>query len=151
MELKFVIIWFKMLPCVLLIEPLWNWNQETVCNNGWRCKTFNRTFVELKCIITTRFRSTNWPFNRTFVELKYANANLANVNAGLLLIEPLWNWNSEHLDAILSRYVLLIEPLWNWNRFCGQQQQRGRQAFNRTFVELKSPDGGMTLQEAADF
>ena len=73
--------------------------------------------------------------NRTFMELKLISLVLARTRF-LVLIEPLWNWNSDsttkhHEHHRLNRTfmelkqiynktqemaeVVLIEPLWNWN------------------------------------
>ena len=96
-------------------------------------------------------------FNRTFMELKSLNIK-GKTYVSMVLIVPLWNWNSSISDWDLNllvgfnrtfmelkfvllyhyliQYRVLIVPLWNWNY---QQNQTLVLAsrFNRTFMELK--------------
>ena len=54
---------------LVLIVPLWNWN-------------------EIRAAPT----SGTIGFNRTFMELKFVNGNVLGDYAGVLIV-PLWNWN----------------------------------------------------------
>ena len=101
-------------------------------------RTFNRTSLELKPVLMSQSsRFVSLSFNRTSLELKLVISPAIHSCINLL-IEPVWNWNTEicqrhgsllppfnrtslelkpsHQDllAVLA-YVLLIEPVWNWN------------------------------------
>ena len=54
----------------------------------------------------------------------------------VLLIEPVWNWNSGGYWGCENMKKLLIEPVWNWNieRFVLLEPYG---PFNRTSMELK--------------
>ena len=54
----------------------------------------------------------------------------------LILIEPLWNWNSPNLHKTYSDWQILIEPLWNWNSW-GRHTESSILYSNWTFMELK--------------
>ena len=53
-----------------------------------------------------------------------------------VLIEPLWNWNEESSRLTLWCKRVLIEPLWNWNGW-GCLREANKWSLNRTFMELK--------------
>ena len=56
---------------VVLIVPLWNWNNETfkLGYNGF--SRSNRTFMELKLLSLWKYTIEIVCSNRTFMELKY--------------------------------------------------------------------------------
>ena len=101
----------------LLIEPVWNWNM-TDDNLGRYLKCsfnrtslelkpaqahftemsalpFNRTSLELKHMRVMHQDSTRFPFNRTSLELKHQLSQVVIVAFKHLLIEPVWNWNTQ--------------------------------------------------------
>ena len=106
-------------PCdvvvALLIEPLWNWNntrdrssspapapfnrttmelKRPYVHSTWdHALSFNRTTMELKRGIGSSVFAKRCPFNRTTMELKRQLSVIWQRGFGLLLIEPLWNWN----------------------------------------------------------
>ena len=121
----------------LLIEPVWNWNQQPSQDYRSHSQAFNRTSMELKHMrsnynqrITLAFNRTSmelkrWPshhhwrfigrtFNRTSMELKLIMM-FFTLTSGILLIEPVWNWNNSLLAWDVFLRSLLIEPVWNWN------------------------------------
>ena len=102
----------------LLIEPVWNRNPVASWFSPLASVSFNRTSMESKPGIYVRIALINWkPFNRTSMESK-PNALKGNWSRRLLLIEPVWNRNSNELkiaEAVIAS--LLIEPVWNRN-FC---------------------------------
>ena len=55
---------------MLLIVPMWNWNIGNIPLQSPR-QAFNRTNVELKCVIDLYLSIRLDSFNRTNVELKY--------------------------------------------------------------------------------
>ena len=71
--------------------------------------------MELKPKISLSTRRFMLSINRTFMELKRTYATLY-MSGELVLIEPLWNWNSVTEYKALRKSLVLIEPLWNWNR-----------------------------------
>ena len=109
------------IPCVctvplnsLLIGPLWNWNRDRTTAIRKAIKAFNRTIVELKHKKRKGKEPKKTAFNRTIVELKQKTINITHYGK-LLLIGPLWNWNSHRQWELLHLLWLLIGPLWNWN------------------------------------
>ena len=52
--------------------------------------SFNRTFMELKCLSIMLCGWSMNSFNRTFMELKYVSAAYGETD-GAVLIVPLWN------------------------------------------------------------
>ena len=76
----------------VLIVPLWNWNRATSKADGF-ADSFNRTFMELKCRSIQSMSNIRISFNRTFMELKWSQGNTLRL-AFLVLIVPLWNWNT---------------------------------------------------------
>ena len=101
--------------CVLLIEPVWNWNlRKPLHLASWKW-TFNRTSMELKQIRDgVRALQLRRAFNRTSMELKLFSSVLLFVWL-CLLIEPVWNWNQSPCYTKQVFIRLLIEPVWNWN------------------------------------
>ena len=59
----------------VLIVPLWNWNKDTIADNKTTIHRFNCTFMELKC--------------RSSIDWRYIKL--------CVLIVPLWNWNMKNL------------------------------------------------------
>ena len=118
-ELKLLNVMWSPFITPLLIEPVWNWNTSTDLKVRIYRSSFNRTSVELKHIVLCLMDAYFWPFNRTIVELKpwgHAAINWLAVTFNrtivelklpsiavdvrfdlLLLIEPVWNWNTAHL------------------------------------------------------
>ena len=115
--------------------------------------------MELKLRNARRLRVLSWSFNRTSMELKPAQKVRIRGAEGLLLIEPVWNWNRRCYTAASRAIGLLIEPVWNWNPAVKNQPSSSEQlliepvwnwnggtdnvfnfsltAFNRTSMELK--------------
>ena len=77
---------------VVLIVPLWNWNDPAGADPAGPDPGFNRTFMELK--LWFRYKH-HWDT--------------------LVLIVPLWNWNTHGAEFGRPYYGVLIVPLWNWN------------------------------------
>ena len=135
MELKYSNRFKKMLPLLVLIVPLWNWNYHSYQKNRSRYRVLivplwnwnlveeaviikvlrsNRTFMELKSSsnIPSFFRTIS--SNRTFMELKYERYTTA-----------LQELNSSNRTFMELKYAMksyrkeggnvLIVPLWNWN------------------------------------
>ena len=134
MELKFETKHHHSFRGVVLIVPLWNWNE------GWEDmgngqEGFNRTFMELKyglelveiaegvVLIVPLW---NWNVDGRF--------NLPSIRA--VLIVPLWNWNQAERNIVNWLKEVLIVPLWNWNSG-GVTNHKLQLGFNRTFMELK--------------
>ena len=97
----------------VLLVPLWNWNifVSMLKRNEGRC--FTRTFMELKLNIADKAASATKFYSYLYgIETKISSANIAFY---LVLLVPLWNWNSpssmyaEHIPSVL------LVPLWNWN------------------------------------
>ena len=86
---------FKSLECFVLIVPLWNWN-TILPEGGGGYAGFNCTFMELKSEESELLIVATKSFNCTFMELKYT-ASERSETLILVLIVPLWNWNSEGL------------------------------------------------------
>ena len=55
------------------------------------------------------------------------------------------------IDAPLDFGMLLIEPLWNWNRAGGATGETCRGPFNRTTMELKRLGRSNQYQPIDDF
>ena len=114
MELKFARRINDCTLFVVLIEPLWNWNE-----------------LRPSFVLAAR------RLNRTFMELKFHPARYRRYPQRVL-IEPLWNWNIffgiesvvgnrslnrtfmelkliTQMDSTGIEPIVLIEPLWNWN------------------------------------
>ena len=76
-----------------------------------------------------------WGSNRTFMELKWwCRSSLRALS--VVLIVPLWNWNSSSRYGRGSGCSVLIVPLWNWNPSRRRYTTIARSS-NRTFMELK--------------
>jgi hypothetical protein len=75
---------------VLLIEPVWNRNNDDTCNGDLRYRAFNRTSLESK-----RWYRL-WARRRSY----------------RLLIEPVWNRNIMGMLLLVKIWCLLIEPVW---------------------------------------
>ena len=97
---------------IVLIVPLWNWN------NCW------------KKHLLLRLSS-----NRTFMELKSRLEVIRRFNKFVLIV-PLWNWNLNLTIVLASWMLVLIVPLWNWN-FATLKTPVAEFSSNRTFMELK--------------
>ena len=76
------------------------------------------------------------PFNRTSMELKQTLVRVSSRLRSLLLIEPVWNWNSSRSSKSACTTQLLIEPVWNWNS-AEAIRLASSSTFNRTSMELK--------------
>ena len=98
--------------------------------------SFNRTSLELKrgCVEAPECE------RRLLIEPVWNwNTQQAFQNAGtaILLIEPVWNWNFTLIRHSVDRVQLLIEPVWNWNKYCCRVKPNIHFPFNRTSLELK--------------
>ena len=82
----------KLCIVILLIEPVWNRNEDNETPWNGMESTFNRTSMESKRI------SCGIPMLRI-----------------RLLIEPVWNRNSPFTTYQGALITLLIEPVWNRN------------------------------------
>ena len=69
------------------------------------------------------------------------NWNTDNMNAysfiTSVLIVPLWNWNSEVEKNVAQTMSVLIVPLWNWNQEVEKNVAQTMSCSNCTFMELK--------------
>ena len=79
------------------------------------CGTFNRTSMESKLRPRDNKLFYLIPFNRTSMESKREKHPATHIFFGELLIEPVWNRNSQGLQIEQVDYLLLIEPVWNRN------------------------------------
>ena len=119
---------------IVLIVPLWNWN---ICGGegGWCAICSNRTFMELKLLLSQLIEIRQICSNRTFMELKFIG-NITELSVLIVLIVPLWNWN---LGAPLQNWRLLrsnrtfMELKYQHLHYCWRTTNRS----NRTFMELK--------------
>ena len=66
------------------------WDSAKLKNGVIVTDSFNRTFMELKCVSATISRPSFPSFNRTFMELKYSQSWLCLIKI-IVLIVPLWN------------------------------------------------------------
>ena len=134
MELKQGILSNVFRDHFVLIVPLWNWNQFFV----WFCHrhfSINCTVVELKPFLSLLRLLLCSCINCTVVELKRGDPP-EGACPGVVLIVPLWNWNSVLSNCSLSSSKVLIVPLWNWN--CRRWQSFcACLSINCTVVELK--------------
>ena len=126
---------------IVLIAPLWNWNEGWELCDGCRTPGSNRTFMELKFVWVVGNASLvavliaplwNWNF-RLLAYHKIAND---------VLIAPLWNWNSSFKEQEIHCVVVLIAPLWNWNFRYNSPWIESDDRSNRTFIELKCVNRG---------
>ena len=122
------------LAILVLIVPLWNWN-VTISDVEATATSLNRTFMELKRELRIFNLSLAACLNRTFMELKLIGSVL-DADGVMVLIVPLWNWNSNPRNEALLKNLVLIVPLWNWNSARMQKSGTGPR-LNRTFMELK--------------
>ena len=120
---------------LVLIVPLWNWNDIKHLHPSLYSACINCTVVELK-----------------------QRANTSDNRAIVVLIVPLWNWNKrsrtgnnekrrinctvvelKQPDAKIngSNAMVLIVPLWNWNCRRWQSFCACLSSINCTVVELK--------------
>ena len=76
-------------------------------------------------------------FNRTSMESKRLELARNEVKPTKLLIEPVWNRNTDCKRFSYSRQSLLIEPVWNRNTHLPVDTIRQIAAFNRTSMESK--------------
>ena len=76
-------------------------------------------------------------FNRTSMESKLLSLTQSQASVSRLLIEPVWNRNSDTGTSLPSAHILLIEPVWNRNRAILIQTDTGVGTFNRTSMESK--------------
>ena len=94
--------------------------------------------MELKYKSSCVIRVEKTRFNCTFMELKWSSARRKASSISLVLIVPLWNWNSSQYGGVVYVDVsfnctfmelkwrwavfmvwtlrVLIVPLWNWNK-----------------------------------
>ena len=56
--------------CSLLIEPVWNRNEQATCHRDHRPQTFNRTSMESKRVFEIHLPCQYLSFNRTSMESK---------------------------------------------------------------------------------
>ena len=155
MELKYYNYYDEYIMTLVLIVPLWNWNDRVQTLSGFFC-CFNRTFMELKLTFASGTGTHpfvlivplwNWNptheaamflktcFNRTFMELKLLTENLPRAVPTVLIV-PLWNWNIVKNVNNSGNFLVLIVPLNPWNTgFLNAKRMPMR--FNRTFMELK--------------
>ena len=99
---------------IVLLVPLWNWNNTNSISvrSSWMC------------------------FTRTFMELKLGSVQQQRAAIAVLLV-PLWNWNITEPTPDNNPEPVLLVPLWNWNKSAyGLEKLRGK-GFTRTFMELK--------------
>ena len=73
--------------------------------------------------------------NCTVVELKHWSQGSEETSI-IVLIVPLWNWNTFEVKVLRFVYDVLIVPLWNWNDWRGRFRWFGH-GINCTVVELK--------------
>ena len=113
MELKLEVTDRAFRKVRVLIEPLWNWNgmkNETDATKPG----LNRTFMELKPEKGGTQLVVYHSLNRTFMELKlykggFVEPYVACLNRTFMeLKQEEWKWS-------LFLGIVLIEPLWNWN------------------------------------
>ena len=130
-------IWKILIPYLLLIVPIWNWNLNWPILPDWPKTAFNRTNMELKFIscwflpfiISALLIVPIWNWNTTYVFYgAYCKIAFNRTNMELkcqlfvnrtqkirLLIVPIWNWNGIVFPQGLAVFKLLIVPIWNWN------------------------------------
>ena len=74
-----------------------------------------------RCGIETLRESSETPrsssINCTVVELKH-KMPMTESKKKMVLIVPLWNWNTRTDEEIQYNVNVLIVPLWNWNVLC---------------------------------
>ena len=92
--------------------------------------------MELKSGLQRSGREEKVSFNRTFMELKCLFGAILS-KLLIVLIVPLWNWNTVLLLAFIDVFLVLIVPLWNWNSQKSLANLSYSFCFNRTFMELK--------------
>ena len=137
MELKYLLVGAQIIkkPYVLIV-PLWNWNRIYAKFASFEPLCSNRTFMELKLVLFALSHSAFKGSNRTFMELKYCRRTYSPLLV-LVLIVPLWNWNSLACSSTPHPPPVLIVPLWNWNKAAYTNWCRIIKCSNRTFMELK--------------
>ena len=113
MELKSPCRSLPAAPPLVLIVPLWNWNDWALSLLGSRRRVL---IVPL------------WNWNIFLLRVMLQDLKV--------LIVPLWNWNSFARVSLVNKFVVLIVPLWNWNLLL-VIIQRLKDGSNRTFMELK--------------
>ena len=102
----------NVLPAMVLIAPLWNWNKQKF-----------------------ELHRMSKRSNRTFMELKWRR-RADSATRREVLIAPLWNWNPLTIESSVRTPVVLIAPLWNWNKQKFELHRMSKRS-NRTFMELK--------------
>jgi len=103
-------------PVSVWIEPEWNWNFVSKSSTPAAVVGLNRTRVELKRLLFTRFSIGCVSLNRTRVELKQS-CRRETARRRRVWIEPEWNWNT---GSCCGGVVICT-------------------SLNRTRVELKQP------------
>ena len=136
MELKLMHKTIKGHSGFLLIEPLWNWNNDVQKGARRQSYSFNRTTMELKHAIGGEALAAYFSFNRTTMELKPRYCQPRH------WWRFAFNRTTMELKRVLYDYLgsprlLLIEPLWNWNHISSPTKGFSISAFNRTTMELK--------------
>ena len=136
MELKLNWGYLILSPFPVLIVPLWNWNNVGKYFFALSQVGFNRTFMELKHLLGMNTWQYLTCFNRTFMELKQCihddfDDNLNCFNRTFMELKRVY---VDHAPG--TKWLVLIVPLWNWNSLWGLCY-RFFDGFNRTFMELK--------------
>ena len=137
MESKPGVVCYCSISGCLLIEPVWNRNRH-YCMTSCCSISFNRTSMESKPTPKqTSIESPCLTFNRTSMESKPAQRHLRKA-----LWCPFNRTSMESKqfrDAVgfPCRQILLIEPVWNRNSEESVQNACPLQSFNRTSMESK--------------
>ena len=92
MELKFYKAYYDRFGLVVLIVPLWNWNdwkefREPIISGVLIVPLWNWNIYSGVLWICSTLCS-----NRTFMELKYQILKIMHYSTAVLIV-PLWNWN----------------------------------------------------------
>ena len=158
MELKRHRIDYVYFCCMVLIVPLWNWNEvillkvlvllcinctvvelkpRTLAQAPIQRESINCTVVELKLYPWRSCAVMSPSINCTVVELKHREKTMLYLWCNVLIV-PLWNWNEIlRVKWLIGKNVLIV-PLWNWN-FRFVLVVRPSSCINCTVVELKLP------------
>ena len=102
------------LSYLVSIVPLWNWNRWRSHPGKRMFRSFNRTFMELKCYTRGQIKFESKGFNRTFMELKCVTQMpyIDLIHCFNRTFMELKYWY-RHIVIYCSR--VSIVPLWNWN------------------------------------
>ena len=99
---------------LVIIEPYWNWNTNSVIAFQYKQKEAQRIAID-------------WN----------TNSVIAFQNEEIVIIEPYWNWNEYHGALTKEGLLVIIEPYWNWNWLLGVYQASVDSRYNWTLLELK--------------